>query len=226
MERIEVGVIGTGNVGRTLATGLAQAGHHVVVGGREPDRDDLAAWSAEAGVDVASVAQAAAHGEVIVLATAWEGTENALSLAGDALSGKILIDATNPLGFTDRLGLVLGHDDSGGEQVQRWAPNARVVKCFNTVGYELMVHPTFSPSAGQGPATMFLAGDDPEAKRVATGLVGDLGWGAHDCGDLQAARLTEPLALLWIQHALTTGQRDHAFRLLGVDATGPAAAGS
>ena len=203
--------MGTGNVGRTLAAGLAGAGHRVVVGGRDPGRADLATWSSEAGVEVVDVAAAAAAGEVVVLATAWDGAENAIGLAGGALAGKVLVDVTNPLAFTDRLGLAIGHDDSGGEQVQRWAPAARVVKAFNTVGFELMVQPDLDG----GPGTMFVAGDDAEAKAVATSLAADLGWSVHDCGDLRAARLTEPLALLWIEHALRTGSRDHAFRLLG-----------
>ncbi len=213
MDCYSIGVLGTGDVGRTLATGLAAAGHEVVVGSRQPDRDDLVAWSDETGVTVAETAVAAGGAEVVVVATAWDGTENALDRAGSALDGKVLIDVTNPLTFTDRLGLAIGHADSGGEQVQRWAPTARVVKAFNTVGYELMVRPELPG----GPGTLFIAGDDADAKAVVARLAADLGWGVHDCGDLRAARLTEPLAMIWIEHALATGRRDHAFRLLGVD---------
>lgn len=212
MDCIALGVIGTGNVGRTLASGLAAAGHRVVVGGREPTRPELVSWSAEAGIEVAGVATAAAAGDVVILATAWDGVEGAVTAAGRELDGKVLVDVTNPLTFTDRLELAVGHDDSGGEQVQRLAPAARVVKAFNTVGFELMVRPDLDG----GPATMFVAGDDPEAKSIVASLAGDLGWSVHDCGDLRAARLTEPLALLWIEHALRSGSRDHAFRLLGV----------
>lgn len=211
MDCISIGVIGTGNVGRTLAAGLARAGHEVTVGGREPDRPELAAWSTDTGIAVGTVADAAAGGEVVLLATAWEGAEAALAMTGDELAGKVLIDVTNPLRYTDRLELAVGHDDSGGERVQRWAPGARVVKAFNTVGYELMIEPDLA----DGPGTMFIAGDDPEAKAVTAGLAGDLGWATHDCGDLRAARLTEPLALIWIEHAARTGERGHAFRLIG-----------
>jgi predicted dinucleotide-binding enzyme len=213
-DRLAIGVLGTGNVGRTLARALAGRGHTVVVGGREPGRPELVEWSAEAGVEVVGVAEAAAPSDVVVLATAWEGTENVIGLAGAGLDGTILIDATNPLTFTDRLGLAVGHDDSGGEQVQRWCPRARVVKAFNTVGWELMA----GPDLPDGPGTLFIAGDDPAARAVAAGLAAELGWATHDCGDLRAARLTEPLALIWIEHALATGQRDHAFRLLGTGA--------
>lgn len=214
MDCISLAVLGTGNVGRALAAGWAKEGHQATLAGREPARDDLVAWSGATGVPVASTADAAAAADVVVLATAWDGTENALSLAGDHLAGKVLVDVTNPLVFTDRLQLAIGHDDSGGEQVQRWAPDARVVKAFNTVGFELFVHPEL---AG-GPGTMFIASDDADAKQVAAGLAGDLGWRVHDCGGLVAARLTEPLAMIWIEHALRSGQRDHAFRLLGVSA--------
>lgn len=151
------------------------------------------------------MAAAVSQSETVVLATAWSGAENALTLAGAALDGKVLVDLTNPLRFTDRLELAIGHSDSGGEQVQRWAPAAKVVKAFNTVGFELMDHPrTPVPQ----PA-LFVATDDEDALRVAAGLAKDLGWSVHDCGSLRAARLTEPLALLWIEHAMRSRQRDH-----------------
>ncbi len=207
-------MIGTGNVGRTLARGFDEAGHDVRVGGREPDRPELVSWSAETGIEVIPLGDVVAGSDAVVLATAWDGTEEALAAAagpdGSALDGMVVIDVTNPLGFTDRLQLVVGHDDSGGEQVQRWAPTARVVKAFNTVGFELMIRPDLP----DGPATMFIAGDDEGAKAVVAGLAGDLGWSTHDCGDLRGARLTEPLAMIWIEHAIRSGERGHAFRLL------------
>lgn len=211
MDRINIGILGTGDVGRTLAAGFAGAGHDVKLGGREPDRPELAEWGNENRIDVVDLAAAAAHGDVVVLATSWEGAENALRLAQPGLGGKVMIDVTNPLTFAGGLRLTIGFDDSGGEQVQRWAPTALVVKAFNTVGWELMVRPELEA----GPGTMFLAGDDPEAKSIASGLAADLGWATHDCGGIEAARLTEPMALIWIQHAITSGTRRHAFRLIG-----------
>ncbi|MDH4364418.1 MAG: NAD(P)-binding domain-containing protein, partial [Acidimicrobiia bacterium] len=210
---MDIAVIGTGNVGRTLAAGLAGAGHTVTLASRTPDRPDLTDWGAGASVGLGPIGPAAAGAEAVVLATAWDGVPEAVAAAGagGALDGKVLIDVTNPLRFTDRLELAVGHTDSGGETVQRLAPGARVVKAFNTVGWELMV----SPAVAGGPPTMFVAGDDPEARGVAAGLAAALGWGVHDCGDLRAARLLEPMALVWIEHALRTGSRGHAFRLLG-----------
>lgn len=212
MERKVIAVLGSGNVGRALARGLAAAGHQVTLGTREPDRPELVEWAAAGagGVALADSLAAAAGAEIVVVATAWDGTGAALAAAAPALEGKVLVDVTNPLRFTTRLELALGFDDSGGEQVQRWAPGARVVKAFNTVGFELMDHPDLPG----GPPTLFIAGDDAAAKADVTGLAADLGWAVHDCGDLVAARLTEPLAMLWIEHAIRSGSRRHAFRLL------------
>lgn len=211
---MDIAVLGTGDVGRTLAAAFAAAGHDVTIGSRSPDDPELTSWSEEAGVRRASSRDAAGQAEVVVLATAWDGALPTLDAVGAALDGKVLVDVTNPLVFTDRLGLAIGHDDSGGEQVQRWAPGARVVKAFNTVGWELMDHPEV-----QGPApTLFAASDDPDATAVVVTLADDLGWGVHDCGDLRAARLTEPLAMVWIDHALRTGGRDH---ILTMAATTP-----
>ncbi|MEZ5411580.1 MAG: NAD(P)-binding domain-containing protein [Acidimicrobiales bacterium] len=219
---MDITVIGTGNVGRTLAAGLAGAGHTVTLASRTPDRADLTEWGAGAGVGLGPIAASTSGAEAVVLATSWDGVPEAVTAAGagGALDGKVLIDVTNPLRFTDRLELAVGHTDSGGETVQRLAPGARVVKAFNTVGWELMV----APAVAGGPPTMFVAGDDPEARAVAAGLAGALGWGVHDCGDLRAARLLEPMALVWIEHALRTGDRSHAFRLLGSEAAGGAVA--
>jgi len=210
---MRIAVMGSGNVGQALASGLQAKGHSVTLATREPTRPELGAWSAETGVSVDDLASAAAGAELVVLATAWSGVAEALATAGaHNLEGKVLIDVTNPLRFTDRLELAVGHGDSGGETVQRLAPGARVVKAFNTVGFELMV----DPDVPDGPPTLFVAGDDADARSVVAGLAASLGWAVHDCGDLRAARLTEPLAMLWIEHALRTGQRTHAFRLLGL----------
>ena len=211
MERKTIAVLGSGNVGRALARGLAAAGHEVTLGTREPDRPELVEWAAGTdGVALADSLAAAGGAELVLVATAWDGTEAALAAVAPALEGKVLVDVTNPLRFTTRLELAVGFTDSGGEQVQRWAPGARVVKAFNTVGFELMDHPDLP----DGPPTLFLAGDDEGAKAEVATLAADLGWGVHDCGGLVAARLTEPLAMLWIEHAIRSGSRRHAFRLL------------
>ncbi len=204
-------VLGSGNVGRALAAGFRSEGNRVALCSRDPGRSELVEWANDADVRLVTAANAGSP-EVVVLATTWTGAETSLASVETALDGAVLLDVTNPLQFTDKLELAVGFADSGGEQVQRWAPNARVVKGFNTVGWEMMIH----PHVEGGSPTMFLAADDSEAKRVVAELAASVGWSVHDCGDLRAARLTEPLAMVWIEHALRSGSRSHAFHLSGI----------
>lgn len=205
---MKVGVIGSGDVGKALAAGFIAHGHEAKVGTREPAK--LAEWAATTKASVGSVAEAAAFGELVVLATAWSGTEQALASAGN-LSGKIVIDATNPLAHVDgKPTLALGHTDSGGEQVQRWAKGAKVVKAFNIINAGAMVDPQF---AG-GPPDMFIAGDDVEAKQTVTAILKDFGWPVTDVGGIVGSRLLEPLAMLWVHIGLTSGNWANAWKLL------------
>lgn len=202
---VEVAILGAGRVGTTLGAGLAAAGHAITYAVRDPAR-----YGSLAGerTGVAPVRQAVAAARVVLLATPWSSTEAALAGAGD-LTGKVLLDATNPLG--PRLELTHAHHDSGGEQVARWAPGAKVVKVFNTVGTEGMANPRF----GQARAAMFLCGDDAEACALAAGLAAELGFEPVRVGGLSQARVLEPVALLWIQLAMMLGQgRESAFGLL------------
>jgi 8-hydroxy-5-deazaflavin:NADPH oxidoreductase len=144
------------------------------------------------------VAEAGACG-VVVMATPWEATQAAIQKAGD-LTGKVLLDCTNPL-LPDLSGLALGTTTSAGEQVAAWAPKARVVKIFNTTGYGNMANPVY----GNDRNTMFYCGDDAAAKQVARELAAGLGFDPIDAGPLTQARLLEPLALLWITLALKQG---------------------
>jgi predicted dinucleotide-binding enzyme len=211
---MKIGIVGSGEVGRTLGAGLATRGHDVKLGTRTPDKEAVRDWATKTGprASVGTVADAAAFGDLVIVATRWDGTENALKLADPSnLNGKVVIDATNPLTMKDgELELALGFTESGGEQVQRWLPGARVVKAFNTIGVLHMVDPGFSG----GPPDMFLAGDDASAKKEVAELASSLGWGVVDLGPLRRARLLEPLAMVWIQHAINTKNRDHAFKLL------------
>src|SRR5207248_6974415 len=147
-------------------------------------------------------------GEVIVLSVPWPAAHEALRNCGD-LTGKVLLDCTNPL--TADLNLDIGQTTSGGEMVGTWASGARVVKIFNTTGYNNMANPRYP----EGAATMLYAGDDPEAKQIAAQLAADLGFDPIDAGRLIEARLLEPLAALWIH--LAVFQRlgtNFAFRLM------------
>lgn len=209
---MRIGVLGSGVVGRTLAAGLHGKGHDVAIGSRDPSKLDEWAGADGAGVATGTFADAAAHGELLILATLWDGTENALRLAGDAVGGKVLIDATNPLAYGEAPppGLALGFDDSGGEQVQRWVPDARVVKGLNIVGAGHMIDPDFP----DGPPDMFICGNDDEAKRTVAELLAQMGWPVTDIGGIEGARLLESLAMLWVVCGFRSGSWNHAFRLL------------
>jgi 8-hydroxy-5-deazaflavin:NADPH oxidoreductase len=141
---------------------------------------------------------AASAAEVVVLCTAWQGTQEAVQSCGD-LVGKVVIDATNPLS-PDFSTLEVGLTSSGAEQVAGWAQGARVCKAMNQIGAPMMDHPQLA-----GTPVMFVCGDDDQAKSVTAGLVGELGFETADAGDLTLARLLEPYALLWIHLALRRG---------------------
>ncbi|GBF04962.1 NADP oxidoreductase coenzyme F420-dependent [Deinococcus aerius] len=211
---MRVGIIGSGMVGQTLAADLVRLGHAVVTGTRGPGK--LEAFVAEhSGVRAASNAEAAAFGEMVLLATNWEGTREALDLAGPGnLNGKVVVDITNPLDFsTGRPALALSWNTSAGEQVQGWIPGARVVKALNTVTADAMLKPREFTG---GEPDMFIAGNDAAAKGEVTQLLESVGWGVVDLGDITMSRLIEPLALIWITHGFNLGwtKRNHAFKLL------------
>lgn len=212
---MRIGVFGTGDVGRSLANGFLKLGHEVKMGSRDPGNPKAVAWASEAGPrgSAGVFAEAAQFGELLVLATLWSGTENALRLAGaENLAGKILIDATNPVLFAPGAppSLAVGQTDSGGEQVQRWAPEAHVVKAFNTVGRAHMVNPQFPG----GPPDMFICGNDRAAKSKITEILTAFGWGTIDIGGIEGARVLEPMCILWLLYGIQTNTWNHAFKLL------------
>lgn len=196
---MKIAIIGKGNVGGALGAGWQRAGHEVVYGVRQPGENP----------DEFLITDAIASAEVVVLATPWSAVPGVLAACG-GLAGKILVDCTNPI-RSDFEGLTLGVDDSGGETVARLAPNAKVVKAFNTVGFNIMEQPNFE----RGPAAMLIAGNDAEAKQVVMSLAADLGFEAADAGPLTQSRGLEAMAWLWIAMAMKYGYgRDFAFGLL------------
>lgn len=214
MEATRIGVLGSGQVGRVLAAGFQSRGHDVCIGTRDPEAsDDLQAWGAQHdGIAVGSFAAAAEHGALIVLAVKGVAAEEALELAGHGrLAGKVVIDATNPLDFSGGgPGLAYGHTDSGGERIQRGVPDARVVKAFNTVGNALFV----DPQLASGRPTMFIAGEDADAKGVVSEVLDSFGWDALDVGGIERSRELESLCILWVAIGQARGGAwDHAITL-------------
>jgi predicted dinucleotide-binding enzyme len=202
-------IVGTGNIGGTLGRRWA-ARHDVLFATRRTPAEDpeLASLLAAAGPRAASapLATAFADAEVVLLATPWSAVREVLAAAG-ALAGKIVIDATNPVGPGLTHALPTG---SGAATVAALVPAARVVKAFNTAGFEVYADPDFGGEA----ASLFLCGDDAGARRVVGELAAELGLAPVDCGGLAQARRLEELALLWISLAVGGAGRGHAFRLL------------
>jgi predicted dinucleotide-binding enzyme len=200
---VKIGVLGTGMVGRTIATRLAGLGHEVTMGSRTAGNEAAVAWAEGNGGQgrQGTFADAAAAGEILFNCTAGTGSLAALEAAGAAnLAGKVLVDVSNPLDFSRGMppGLFVAGDDSLGEQIQRAFPDARVVKALNTVNCEVMVDPARVP----GTHEVFLAGDDDDAKVEVRGLVREFGWpeaAIIDLGDIGAARGMEGYLLLWLR---------------------------
>lgn len=193
---MRVSILGAGKVGTTLGGALAAAGHELLYGVRDPA--DVKHDGLRASARVCSVRDAAAQADAVILSTPWAAAQSVLAEAGD-FGGRPLLDATNPIG--PGLELTHGHTDSGGEQVQRWAPSARVVKVFNTTGLENMADPRYP----DGRVAMFLCGDDDHACEVARTLCDDIGFLPVRVGPLARARILEPAAMLWIRLALVLG---------------------
>ena len=207
---MNIAVLGTGNVGGTLGRRWAEAGHRVCFGSRDPHSEKVQRLLAAApGATAGSLAEAAAAGDVILLATPWQTTHATLAALGD-LTGKVLIDCINPLNETFT-GLTHGHTTSAAELVASWAPHAHVVKAFNTVSAKVMDNPGF----GEYRATLFYCGDDASAKQAVHQLATDLGFEAVDAGPLMNARHLEPLAMLYIHLAVRGGWGSNtAFKML------------
>jgi len=208
---MKIAIIGLGNVGRALARGFTKTAHKLVLGVRNPGDAAAKALAAETKAELAVPAEAAKSAELIILALPWNAVKSAVKGLGD-LSGKIVIDCTNPLGMIDgALQLTVGYTTSGGEMVAGWLPGAHVVKTLNQVGAEIMA----DNSGLSARPVMFMAGDSAEAKSSVATVLADLGFEPLDAGDLAKARLLEPFGMVWINQALFRGKgRTWAFAAL------------
>jgi 8-hydroxy-5-deazaflavin:NADPH oxidoreductase len=211
---MKIGILGTGDVGRVLGAACVTLGHDVMMGSRDPSQQRVKDWIARTGPRAASgtFADAARYAELAILATRWDGTENALKLArAENLAGKVVVDATNPLDFSSTPpSLAVSGADSAGERIQRWLPAAKVVKAFNTVGNPHMFRPDFPG----GPPDMIICGNDASAKQVVARLLSEFGWPVIDLGGIESSRYLEALAMIWILEYFNTKNGNHAFKLL------------
>jgi predicted dinucleotide-binding enzyme len=198
---LKIAILGTGGVGAALGSRWGAAGHAVSYGSRAPESEKVQQVVARSGA--AAVAKptrdAIAGAEAILFAVPWPVARQTLESLGN-LSGRTLIDCTNPL-LSDLSGIELGHIISAGEQIAAWAPGANVVKAFNTASVKVMLNPQF----GEHRATMFYCGDDAGAKMTVRQLIEDVGFEAVDAGSLTSSRYLEPLAMLYIHLAFRQG---------------------
>lgn len=213
---MKVGILGTGDVGRALGKAFVTLGNEVKLGGRDAKNEKAAAWVKEMGSLASSgtFADVAAFGDLLVLATHGDAYESVLTAAGvQRFKGKVVIDTTNPLDFSKGRppSLTVGHTDSGGEQVQRFLPEARVVKAFNIVGNTNM----FRPSFADGPPDMLICGNDKAAKEEVTKVLHDFGWpSVIDIGPIEGSRHLESLCITWVLCGAALGTWNHAFKVL------------
>jgi len=210
-------VVGSGRVGQILADGLLKHGYEVLRASRDPEK--LADWKAGAGAkaSVGNFADAARFADLIVLAVKGSIAELAIDLVGpDALAGKTVIDATNPIADAPAKDGVIAFFTQGTaseslmELLQKRAPKAHFVKAFSSVGAPMMVNPDYG---GVRPS-MFICGNDEGAKATVTALLDKFGWDTEDMGTATAARAIEPLCALWCIPGMRKNQWTHAFKLL------------
>lgn len=199
---MKIAILGAKDVGSTLGRRFVEVGHAASFGVRDPKAYE----NAELPGPVGTVENAVAGSDIVLLAIPFASAQTALAECGD-LTGKIVIDATNPLAMgPNGLYLTVGFDTSAAEQIEPHVAGGKLVKCFNSTGYGNMANPRGS--------MMFVCGNDPEANDTVRQLSDEIGFETKDLGDLTKARLLEPLAMLWIHLAFTTDlKRDFAFSI-------------
>lgn len=205
---MKIGILGTGQVGQTVGGKLVAMGHDVMMGARSADNEKALAFAARTGGQTGTFADAAQFGDMIIHATRGDSAIEVLGKAGaENLAGKLLIDISNPLDFSNGFppSLSISNTDSLGELIQRTFPEALVVKTLNTVTASVMVDPATVPGAH----TVFVSGNDKGAKGRAMDLLRSIGWQSIvDLGDITTARATEQMLPLWVRlySVLGTGQ--------------------
>jgi predicted dinucleotide-binding enzyme len=213
---MKVGILGSGIVGRVLASAFLKEGHLVMLGTRNVSKDEVIKWQNEnTGGLSGSFQETTRFAEIIVLAVSGLAVEDAIKLAGyEHFFEKIVIDATNPISASPPDNGVLKFfttlENSLMERIQQILPDARLVKAFNSVGNTFMYKPVFPG----GKPTMFICGNDEGAKKTVTEILTSFGWETEDMGKAQSARAIEPLCILWCIPGFIRNQWTHAFKLL------------
>ncbi|MBC7794333.1 MAG: NAD(P)-binding domain-containing protein [Clostridia bacterium] len=207
----KVGVLGSGTVGETLANGFLKHGYGVMRGSREPNK--LAAWRSKSSASTGTFAETAAFGEIVVLAVKGDAALDVIRACGTALDGKVVLDTTNPITADGpdegMLTMFTGPNDSLIERLQRANTKARFVKCFSCVGGANMVNPPFPERP-----TMFICGNDKDAKADTTRLLDIFGWDTEDLGGVKGGRAIEPLCIAWCAPGFLENRWTHAFRVM------------
>jgi predicted dinucleotide-binding enzyme len=213
---MKIGIIGSGVVGRVLATAFLTERHDVMLGTRNINKEEVIKWKDENKTGLlGSFQETAQFGEIIVLAIGGLVAEDAIDLAGkEHFSNKVVIDATNPIAAVPPENGVLKYfttlEESLMERIQKLTPDAKLVKAFSCVGNAFMYKPHFN---GHIP-TMFICGNNDEAKKIVTNILTSFGWETEDMGKVEAARAIEPLCILWCIPGFIRNQWTHAFKLL------------
>lgn len=213
---MKIGIIGSGIVGRVLGNAFLSEGHSVMLGSRNPSKPEVQKWLSEnPGGKAGNFSETGAFGELIILATLGSGAIDALHLAGkDNLTGKLIIDTTNPIAAEPPVNGVLKFftdlNHSLMEKIQAEFPESKLVKAFNSAGNAFMYKPKFP----EGKPTMFICGNDDAAKRKVTEILTAFGWETEDMGKVEAARAIEPLCILWCIPGMLHNRWSHAFKLL------------
>lgn len=213
METKKIGVLGSGQVAKVLASGFLKHGYQVKIGSRDPKKLDD--WKSKStGGLTGTFEEAAEFGDIIVLAVKGTAAESIVKSLVDQLANKIIIDAANPITEAPPINGVLQFftslNDSLMERLQKLAPEAKFVKAFNSVGNSLMVN----PSLPSGKPSMFICGNDDGAKRTVTEILNQLGWESLDFGKVESARAIEPLCMLWCIPGFLRNEWNHAFKLV------------
>lgn len=213
---MKIGILGSGIVGRVLGSAFLKEGHEVMLGTRDVSKKEISQWKKEnTKGQVGTFEDIAKFGELIVLAIAGSVAEDAIKLAGNEnFKGKVVIDATNPIAPAPPQNGVLKFftdpDESLMEILQRSIPDAKLVKAFNSVGNAVMYKPNYN---GVIP-TMFICGNDENAKKMVTDILTSFGWETEDMGKAESARAIEPLCILWCIPGFLQNKWTHAFKLL------------